>query len=115
MEQKIKRYYQLKEKQREIDQELSGLRQEILAHIADQGPYEWEAGGYRVKVMEQYRREYDDQKLYGALPDPEVWRLISKADSGKIAGMVKLKVISEDVLNETYTLKKILALQVDRK
>ncbi|TJY41069.1 hypothetical protein E5161_15300 [Cohnella pontilimi] len=115
MEHKIKRYYQLKEKQREIDQELSELRQEILSQMAEQGPFEWETGGYRVKVMEHYRREYDDHKLYGALPDADVWRLVSRADPAKIAGMVKLKVISEDLLKDTYTLKKVLALQVDRK
>ncbi|MNI09994.1 hypothetical protein D3C73_630840 [compost metagenome] len=51
---------------------------------------EIELGGYRVKTVFQERKEYDDIKLYEALPDPEVWRMLSKADSSKVASLIKL-------------------------
>jgi hypothetical protein len=111
----VRRYYQLKKKQKEIEQELMDLRQQIMNHCSDQGLTEMEIGNYRVKIIAQDRREYDDQKLYEALPDAEVWRLISKADSSKLSGLVKLNVITEEILQDTYTMKKISSLQVDRK
>ncbi|WP_276356355.1 hypothetical protein [Cohnella caldifontis] len=114
MDKAVGRYFQLKQKQREIEQELSELRQQILDHCAESGVTDTEIGRYRVRVIAQDRREYDDEKLYQALPDAEVWRLVSKADPSKIAGLVKLNVISEEKLRETYTMKKISSLQVER-
>lgn len=114
MDKTVKRYYQLKQKQKEIEQEIADLRQEILNHCAEQGVSETEIGKYRVRIIAQDRREYDDQKLYEALPDAEVWRLVSRADPAKIAGLVKLNVIHEDILQHTYTMKKISSLVVDK-
>ncbi|WP_123039749.1 hypothetical protein [Cohnella candidum] len=115
MDKTVRRYYELKQKQKEIEQELTDLRGHILAHCTEQGVTETEAGSYRVKIVAQERREYDDAKLYGALPDPEVWRLLSRADPAKIAGLVKLNVINEEILRDTYTTKSISLLQVERK
>ncbi|MOA49133.1 hypothetical protein D3C78_1719820 [compost metagenome] len=75
---------------------------------------EIELGGYRVKTVFQERKEYDDIKLYEALPDPEVWRMLSKADSSKVASLIKLNVISEDKIIDTYFVKKVTLLQVDK-
>jgi hypothetical protein len=44
-----------------------------------------------------------------------VWRLLSKPDAAKIAGLVKLKVISEEKLKDTYDTKSVPLLYVERK
>ncbi|MNM97815.1 hypothetical protein D3C81_1103300 [compost metagenome] len=114
MDKKVKQYYQLKHKQKEIEQELSELRSEILSYCSEQNVAEFELGGYRIKTVFQERKEYDDIKLYEALPDPEVWRMLSKADSSKMASLIKLNVISEDAIKDTYSVKKVTLLQVDK-
>lgn len=115
MDKKVRRYYQLKQKHKETEQELSGLREQILEYCAEQGIFELEAGGCKVKLVNQTRKEYDESKLYEALPDPEVWRLLSKPDPSKIAGLVKLNIIPENKLNGTFSTKNIILLQVDKK
>lgn len=115
MDKKVKRYYDLKQKHKEIEQELSELRGEILNHCAEREMSEFEAGSYRVKLVLQERKEYDDSKLYQALPDSEVWRMISKADASKVASLVKLHVISEEKLKDTYSVKNVTLLQVEKK
>ncbi|MGU3472857.1 hypothetical protein ACLBWT_17145 [Paenibacillus sp. D51F] len=115
MDKMAQRFYQLKQKQKEIEQELSELRSEIIHHCLELAAPELEAGSYRIKLISQERKEYDDKKLYEALPDPELWRLLSKADSAKIASLIKLKVLTEDSLKDTYSVKKVTLLQVDRK
>ena len=47
MEQKVQAYFELKQQQKEIEQQLSVLRDEIVAYCAQQGVYETEVGGYR--------------------------------------------------------------------
>lgn len=115
MDKAVRRYGELKNKQREIEQELSELRGQIFGFCSEQGVTDAEVEGYRVRIIAQDRREYDDEKLYRALSDAEVWRLVSRADPSKIAGLVKLNVISEEILRDTYTMKKISSLQVERK
>lgn len=72
-------------------------------------------GHYKVKLVQQERKEFDDQKLYEALPDPEVWRMLSKADPSKVASLIKLKAISDESIKGTFSLKNITLLQVDKK
>jgi hypothetical protein len=115
MESKVQRYYRLKQKQKEIEKELSELRQDILTYCSEQGKTETEIGSYKVKLITQNRKEFDDSKLYETLSDPEVWRLLSKSDPAKIASLTKLNVISEEKIVHTYSLKTITLLQVDKK
>jgi hypothetical protein len=115
MEKKVQQYYRLKQKQKEIEKELTGLRQDIVAYCSEQGKNETEIGSYKVKLVTQNRKEYDDIKLYETLSDPEVWRMLSKVDPAKIASLTKLNVISEDKIMHTYSLKTITLLQVDKK
>ncbi|WP_372661273.1 hypothetical protein [Cohnella sp.] len=115
MDKKVKRYYQLKQKQKEIDQELSELRSEIMNHCAEQGASDLVVGSYKVKIVLQERKEYDDNKLYEALPDPGVWRMLSKSDSSKITSLIKLNVITEEKIKDTFSVKNITLLQVDKK
>jgi hypothetical protein len=75
-------------------------------HCLEQSAFELEAGSYKVKLITQERKEYDDIKLYEALPDPGVWRLLSKSDSSKIASLIKLNVITEETVRDTYSVKK---------
>jgi hypothetical protein len=115
MDKKVKRYYQLKQKQKEIEQELTELRNEITTYCAEQGVTELVVGSYKVKIVFQDRKEYDDNKLYEALPDPGVWRMLSKSDPSKITSLLKLNVITEDKIKDTFSVKTITLLQVDKK
>lgn len=115
MEQKVQRYHELKQLMKDMEQALSELRGDILNYCQDLGVTEVDVGDYKIKSIQQQRKEYDDGKLYEALPDPEVWRLISKADAQKVAGLVKLNVIPEAKLADTYSVKNITLLQVDKK
>ncbi|MFU1792977.1 hypothetical protein ACM1RC_03840 [Paenibacillus azoreducens] len=115
MDKIVKRYYQLKQQQKETEQELKELRDQIISFCQEKETSEFAAGPYRVKLISQARKEFDDAKLYGALPDPELWRMLSKSDPAKIAGLVKLGVIKEERLQDTYALKEIRLLQVDKR
>ncbi|KUP22193.1 hypothetical protein [Paenibacillus sp. DMB5] len=115
MEKKVQHYYKLKAKHKEIEKELAELRQEIVAYCAAQGETDTVIGSYRVKLVTQNRKEYDDEKLYNTLADPQVWRLLSRADPAKVASLAKLKVIAEDKLTDTYTVKEVTLLQVEKQ
>ncbi|NIK74962.1 hypothetical protein FHS15_000060 [Paenibacillus castaneae] len=115
MDKIVRKYYQQKQKQKEIEQELTDLRTEILAYLAEQNANELEIGSHRVKIITQERKEYDDNKLFEALPDPELWRLLSKPDSAKISSLLKLNVIQEDTIKDTFSTKTVKLLQVDKK
>ncbi|MNO36170.1 hypothetical protein D3C76_262350 [compost metagenome] len=115
MEKKVQQYYRLKQKHKEMEKELAELRQDILSYCSEQEATETEIGSYKVKLVMQNRKEYDDQKLYETLSDPEVWRMLSKSDPAKVASLTKLNVISEDKIRHTYSLKTVTLLQVDKK
>ncbi|MEC0239601.1 hypothetical protein P4H66_06980 [Paenibacillus dokdonensis] len=115
MDKIVKRYYQLKQQQKETEQELKELRDQIMTFCEEKETSEFAAGAYRVKLVSQSRKDYDDAKLYEALPDLELWRMLSKSDSSKIAGLIKLGVIKEERIQDTYALKQITLLQVDKK
>ncbi|OBA06383.1 hypothetical protein [Paenibacillus ottowii] len=115
LENKVRRYYQLKQKQKEIEGELADLRNDITAHCAQQEVSDWEIGNYRVRIVEQQRKEYDHARLYDALPDPQLWRLFSKPDSSKIASLLKLKVIADEQIKDAVSHKTVTLLQVDKK
>lgn len=114
MEQKVQTYFDLKQQQKDIEQQLSVLRDEIVAYCAEQGVYETQVGGYIVKTVLQNRKEYDDQKLYASLPDPDIWRLLSKVDSHKLKSLIKLNILSEEQINLACTVKQVTLLQVDK-
>jgi hypothetical protein len=115
MDKTVRRYYQQKQKQKEIEQELTELRGEIMTYFTEQGVNELEIGSHKVKIVVQERKEYDDTKLFEALPDPELWRLLSKPDASKITSLIKLNVISEEKLKDTFSTKTVKLLQVDKK
>ncbi|MFF2886964.1 hypothetical protein [Paenibacillus sp. NPDC057967] len=111
----VGRYFQLKSKQKEIEQELQELRNEILAYYEEQGVTETTVGNFQVKLVKQERKEYDDTRLSEALPDLQLWRLLSKPDLSRIASLLKLKVITEDQLKDTYVTKHVTLLQIDKR
>ncbi|WP_425414627.1 hypothetical protein [Paenibacillus harenae] len=115
MDKTIRRYYKQKQKQKELERELAELRDQIVGYCSEQGVNELEIGGHKVKIVIQERKEYDDNKLYEALPDPEIWRLLSRPDSSKITSLIKLNVISEENIKDTYALKTVKLLQVEKK
>ncbi|MFF2480042.1 hypothetical protein [Paenibacillus sp. NPDC058071] len=115
MDQKIRRYYQLKQKQKDLEKELSELRGDIVRHCEEQGVAELETRTYRVKIVQQERKEFIDERLYDALPDPEMWRLVSKADAGKVASLIRLNVLPEAAIQDAYASKSVSLLHVDKK
>lgn len=114
MELLLHRYFELKQRKKAIDEELSVLRDEIILVMKEEGLNLIDAGDYTAKLVGQSKKEYDDDKLYKALPDADVWKLISKADHAKIAALLKLKVISEESIEHTYDTKKTELLIVNK-
>ncbi|MFS1512855.1 hypothetical protein VQL36_10535 [Chengkuizengella sp. SCS-71B] len=115
MIEKIKKYVELKSKQKQITEELSILRDDILSFMEKVNETEMDFESYQVKVVPQERRVYDDDVLYKSLPDEDLWRLMSKADISKINGLLKLNIIKDELLNGSYEIKKVTNLQISKK
>ncbi|MNS21789.1 hypothetical protein D3C72_535620 [compost metagenome] len=115
MDKKVELYFELKQQHKAIELQLAELRSDITGYLGDHNFTELEIGSYKVKLVHQERKEYDENKLYQALPDPELWRLASRPDSSKISSLLKLNVISEAQLKDTYSVKPITLLHVEKK
>lgn len=113
MEELLARYYELREIQKRLEEEMNELRATLLASHAEAAHAE--AGEYKLTISYQERRDYHDEWLYNALPDASLWRLMSKADNGKIASLLKLNVISEQVLAGTYEVRKVPVIRVQKR
>lgn len=113
MDQPIARYYELKEIQKQVEDELNALRGQLLEAHSEIGSAE--EGEYKLSITYQERREYNDDRLFNALPDASLWRLMSKADTGKISSLLKLNVIHEQILTDTYEPKKVPVLRVQKR
>lgn len=113
IEEIVRQYVKCKQQKQALEKELKELRHTIVQYGEHQALSEFTCGNYRVKLIEQQRKEYDDDKLYHVLPDPQLWRMLSRADPAKISAMTKLHVMSEDILKGTYTVKSVMKLQVD--
>ncbi|MFD2117314.1 hypothetical protein ACFSTH_10350 [Paenibacillus yanchengensis] len=114
MEQQLERYHAIKMQQKELDSELQQLRTEILAYCEQQQVSEYNSGAYKAKVVTQTKKEYDEQKLYAALPDEALWRMISKPDNSKISSLITLGVLNEPMLQHTLNTKQTTLLYVDK-
>lgn len=109
------RYFEIKALQKDLEQELSGLRDQILESCGEQDLSRVELDHYVIKLVAQQRREYDGDKLYKALPDLELWRMLSRPDSSRISSLIKLKVVDEERIQDTYTVKNVTTVQVDKR
>lgn len=113
MDNHLARYYQLKETQKQVEEELNLLRSELLERYAEAGKAETDE--YALSISYQERREYNDDKVYNALPDASLWRLMSRADTGKIASLLKLNVLQEQWLTGTYEVRKVPVVRVQKR
>ncbi|WP_126428440.1 hypothetical protein [Brevibacillus marinus] len=113
MEELVARMYQLRELQKQVEAELEQLRRDLLARYPAAGKVE--LGDYRLTVTYQERRDYDDERLYQALPDPQLWRMLSSADAGKISSMLKTHLIDESILSGTYAVRRIPVLRITKR
>ncbi|MFC6331492.1 hypothetical protein ACFP56_02580 [Paenibacillus septentrionalis] len=111
----ISRYYQLKQKNKAIEQELAELKEQIVQHMNSESVTEQTVGSYRVRLIQSERKEYHETLLFNALPDPELWRMLSKPDQGKITGLIRVGALKEEQLKDTYTVKQQVALIIDKK
>lgn len=113
MVQQIARYFELKQLQKQLEEEVDRLKAEILTAYEIPGSYI--SDGFKVGISVQERRDYDDNRLFNALPDKELWRLLSKADSSKISGLLKLNIINEQTLDGTYEVRQIPQVRVQKQ
>lgn len=114
MEESLRQFYELKQQQKQIEQQLETLRNVIIAYCNGNPAGELQAGDYQAKIIVQERREYDDARLFDVLPESDMWRLLSKSDASKVASLVKLNILTEEKLRGTYTNKSVQTLQVKR-
>src|ERR1700730_3749782 len=97
---KLARFCELKMQQKKLEEEMEALRQEIIgAYPAD---VQIQLQDYTLKLVYQEKKQYNDQLLFEAVPDPELWKALFKADSAKISALVKTNIISEKLLEGTY-------------
>ena len=103
-------YCQLKAEQKRIEDALDKLRDEIIAAYPDDAELRVEP--YTLKVIYQEKKSYDDERLFAALPDPELWKAVGKADPAKISALVKSKLLPEQLLDGTYRTSRTAYLYV---
>jgi len=113
MEATIARYFAIKQQQKELEEELAELRRILLAVYPE--PCEIEIGDYRLKISQQEKKEFNEEHLLKAVEDPQIWRLMSKVDVAKINSLLKLGVIKEETLADTYTVKQTSYVQGSKK
>ncbi len=107
---KLRRFCELKTQQKKLEEELESLRKEIItAYPAD---VQFQLQDYTLKIIYQDKKQYNDQLLIDALPDPELWKVLFKADSAKISALVKANILSEKSLEGTYRVNRTPFLYV---
>lgn len=111
----VEQYHSLKQQQKEIEQSLQNMRSNIIQWCEQQKTEDCVVAGYRVKLVQQQRKDYDDNKMFEALPDPALWRMLSKVDTGKVASLIKLNVISEEQIKNTFETKRTILLHVTKQ
>lgn len=109
---KLIRYCDLKLQQKEIEDEMEELRKEIIAMYQDSADIK--INDYTLKIVYQDRKNYNNQLVFDALPDPELWKNVSKVDGAKLTALIKAEIITEDMLEGTYTVSKVPYLYVHK-
>ncbi|TVY02966.1 hypothetical protein [Cohnella terricola] len=107
---KLNRYCQLKTQIKQWEDELEQLRRDITGEFAQDA--EFSLHDYTLKLIYQEKRHYNDRLLIDALPDPELWKVLFKADPAKISALVKADLLNEKSLTGTYTTARIPYLYV---
>jgi hypothetical protein len=99
--------------QKKIDDELEELRNDIITMYQDSEDIEIQ--DYTLKIVYQDKKNYNESLIFDSLPDPELWKHVSKVDSSKIAALIKANMISEDMLKGTYTVTRVPYLYVHKQ
>jgi isocitrate dehydrogenase kinase/phosphatase len=110
---KLIRYCDLKMQQKKIEEEIENLRKDLLTLY--QQSADIEIKDYTLKIVYQDKKVYNDMLLFESLPDPELWKHISKVDNAKISALIKANIISEDMLEGTYSVTKTPYLYVKKQ
>ncbi|ATO51314.1 hypothetical protein P4V86_18400 [Brevibacillus laterosporus] len=113
MEATIARYFAIKQQQKKLEEELEEVRRILLAVYPE--PCVVEVGEYRLRISRQEKKEFNEENLLKVVEDPQIWRLISKVDVAKVNSLIKLGVIKEKTLEDTYTVKQTSYVQVSKK
>ncbi|TFE25838.1 hypothetical protein [Cohnella luojiensis] len=107
---KLTRFCELKMQQKKLEEELESLRQEIIA--AYPADVQFQLENYTLKLIYQDKKHYNDQLLIDALPDPELWKVLFKADAAKISALIKANLLTEKSLEGTYRVTRTPFLYV---
>jgi hypothetical protein len=99
--------------QKKIDDELEELRNDIITMYQDSE--ELEIQDYTLKIVYQDKKNYNESLIFDSLPDPQLWKNVSKVDSSKIAALINANMISEDMLKGTYTVTRVPYLYVHKQ
>ncbi|MCD9024960.1 hypothetical protein [Cohnella silvisoli] len=110
-EYKLARFCELKTQQKKLEEELESLRQEIIA--AYPADVQFHLQDYTLKLIYQDKKHYNDQLLLEAIPDPELWKVLLKADPSKISALIKTHILSEKLLEGTYVTTRTPFLYVN--
>lgn len=109
---KLARYCELKDQHKKIEDELESIRKDIIAMYPDNA--ELHVNDYRLKVTYQDKKQFVDYLLFDALPDPQLWKNVSKPDPAKISALLKANIITDDMLEGTYTVIRTPHLYVTK-
>ncbi|WP_159888300.1 hypothetical protein [Paenibacillus puerhi] len=109
---KLARYCELKEQQKRLEDELESIRKDIVAMYAETS--EVKINDYTLKIIYQEKKQFNDQLLFEALPDPELWKNISKVDPAKISALLKADIITGEMLEGTYSTIRIPYVYVSK-
>jgi len=108
---KLARYCQLKARAKQTEEELDQLRREITEEFSEDAEFGF--ADFSLKIVYQEKRHYNDRLLVEALPDPELWRVLFKADPAKISALVKAGLLTDKALEGTYTTTRTPYLYVN--
>jgi len=98
---KLSRYCELKEQHKRLEDELESIRKDIVSMYPHSA--EVKINDFTLKIIYQEKRQFNDHLLFEALPDPELWKNVSKVDPAKISALLKADIISSEMLEGTFT------------
>ncbi|MGG2196685.1 hypothetical protein [Paenibacillus validus] len=109
---KLARYCELKDQHKKIEDELESIRRDILSMYPESA--ELHVNDYTVKVIYQEKKQFVDHLLFDALPDPQLWKNVSKPDQAKISALLKANIITEEMIEGTYSVIRTPYLYVNK-
>ncbi len=64
--------------------------------------------------LSREKKQFVDHLLFDALPDPQLWKNVSKPDQAKISALLKANIITEEMIEGTYSVIRTPYLYVNK-